>query len=134
MEKLILLTMLIIGITSPSFAQDTQETRIEAANRYADTVDLSKMMNDLSIETSKALPAEIREQFLTKTHFSEADINEIREMMLEQMIIHFTTKELDALAKFYGSPEGKSIIVKMPVYFGGVYPKMQKFILKKYAQ
>jgi len=41
------------------------------------------------------------------------------------MVKHFTTRELSAMADFYGSPEGKSALEKFGPYMGDIMPMLQ---------
>jgi hypothetical protein len=46
------------------------------------------------------------------------------------MIKRFTLAEIDALSKFYGSPEGKSIIKKFGSYMADMMPVIQSETMK----
>ncbi|HUQ08876.1 MAG TPA: DUF2059 domain-containing protein, partial [Steroidobacteraceae bacterium] len=48
-----------------------------------------------------------------------------KQAMLISMVKYFTTRELDAMAKFYGSPEGKSSLEKFGPYMADVMPMIQ---------
>ena len=53
------------------------------------------------------IPADQREQF-KKLMTTQVDIAASSKAMIDAMVKNFTTKELKALADFYGSPVGKS--------------------------
>jgi hypothetical protein len=54
--------------------------------------------------------------------------------MTDAMIKHFTTDELKALADFYGSPVGKSVMQKFGAYMAELMPTMQAEIVKAQAK
>jgi hypothetical protein len=54
----------------------------------------------------------------------------MKAVMTNALVTNFTAKELDALTAFYSSPEGKSIMTKMPVYMAQIMPYVQSTALK----
>jgi hypothetical protein len=103
---------------------DTPATRRQAAERYTAVTDLSKMLADMTNAVTQNLPEEKRADFkdlMTK----HVRIDALREAMLIVMVKHFTTRELNALADFYGSREGKSAMAKFGVYMADVMPMVQ---------
>jgi len=55
-------------------------------------------------------------------------VDAIKEATLITMVKHFTTRELDAMANFYGLPEGKSALAKCGPYMADVMPMIQSEI------
>jgi hypothetical protein len=53
------------------------------------------------------------------------DGERLRAIALDKMIAVFSVEELNALAAFYGSPVGQSIVTKFPVYMAEVMPVIQ---------
>ena len=49
----------------------------------------------------------------------------MRLIMMEAMLKRFTAQELDALAGFYGSEVGRSIVKKFGVYMADIQPHIQ---------
>jgi hypothetical protein len=107
--------------------QDTMATRQEAAERYLEVADIRKMLLDTVEAMSGTLPADKAASFkdLMTRHL---DIDAVETGMLQVMTKHFTTRELDALARFYGSPEGKSSMAKFGVYMADAMPMIQREI------
>jgi hypothetical protein len=103
---------------------DTQTTRREAAERYAEVTDLPKLLADTTDAVGQNLPPEKRAE-LRKLMTQHVRIDALREAMLIVMVKHFTTKELNALADFYGSAEGKSAMAKFGLYMADVIPMIQ---------
>ena len=58
----------------------------------------------------------------------------LNEAMLDSMEKRFTVAGLDALTKFYGSKEGKSVMQKFGLYMADVMPVMQAEIAKAVAK
>jgi hypothetical protein len=52
------------------------------------------------------------------------DTDELATIAIAAMVKNFNTDELNAMANFYGSPEGKSILAKYPAYIAEVMPAM----------
>jgi hypothetical protein len=126
MRRLALATMLICLHTLSSGAEpeDTPATRREAAERYAGTNDLPKLLADVTDAMSQNLPPEGRDRLkILLTEYVRIDA--LKEAMLIAMVKHFTTRELNALADFYGSTEGKSAMAKYGLYMSEVMPMIQ---------
>ena len=104
-----------------------------AAGRYLDAVPMKDMMRDMVTESAKNLPENVRPsfvQFMTKT--IRADVME--RTALASMAQHFTDKELNALADFYGSQEGRSAMKKFGAYMADVMPVIQQEMLRAQKQ
>lgn len=125
----LLLAFLIMAVFSTTtYAQDTSGNRLEAAYRYVKTSDVQKMMNEMTEQIALNLPENKREAFIQ--YMTESlDLQMIESMMVTSMVQHFTVNELNALADFYGSPEGVSIMKKMPAYMATVMPMLQSKVI-----
>jgi hypothetical protein len=53
------------------------------------------------------------------------DGQQLRTIALDTMVEVFSAEELDALATFYGSPVGQTIVTKFPVYIAKVMPAIE---------
>jgi hypothetical protein len=100
---------------------DTQETRMAAAKRCYLAMDTNKLMDETLRATVARLPEDKRDEVfaLAKAHLRT---DELAAIATAAMIRNFNTDELNAMANFYGSPEGKSIIAKYPAYIAEVMP------------
>ncbi|MEQ8287713.1 DUF2059 domain-containing protein [Thalassospira sp.] len=126
---LILAFLAMVVLSNTAFAQDMSEARLEAAERYAKVFDLPKMMNQTVAQIALNVPENKRQEFIQ--FMSDAlDIQMLEGLIVTSMTEHFTTNELNALADFYGSPEGISIVEKMPVYMASTMPKIQSVVLQ----
>jgi hypothetical protein len=125
MRHLLVSTLLLC---LPAFASaadaDTPATRRVQAERYLAVSNVEKMMADMSVAMTQNLPKEKADEvkdLLTR----HVRIDALKEAMLISMIKHFTTRELSAMADFYGSPEGKSALEKFGPYMGDIMPMLQ---------
>ena len=106
-------------------APDTPANRMAAARRYLKAVPPAELVGDTVERVASELPADRREEFkqaLAKVVKAER----IEKVTLDALVKHFTVKEIDALAAFYGSPEGRSISKKFGAYLADVMPAIQE--------
>ena len=96
-----------------------------AAERYVAVVDFEKMMNDSILTIAQTYPANQRENVIAKMRRA-IDVQWLRNLMINSMVQILTVEELNALADFYGSPVGRSIVRKTPAYFAAFMPAMQQ--------
>lgn len=120
---LVIFTALVM-LAAPASA-DSPEGRVVAAKAYVKVADVPKMMNEMVNAMAQnpqlGLTPEKADQI--RGMFNHA---EIENLMVEKMTMHFTEEELLKLADFYGSPEGQSIMKKMPAYMSDVMPFIQQ--------
>ena len=122
----------LLGALAPALAaepQDTPETRTAAAREYAAVANMPKMLEDAFIAAAQQLPEADRAQFLalTKKYVNPQTLEAIS---IDVMVRHFTTKELQALARFYGSAEGRSAMDKFGPYMADMLPLVQAEMLR----
>lgn len=125
----VMLTIVIaMSLSAPLFASDqddNREVRLKAANRYLNVAPMSKMVNDSIHEMSQRLPPDKKDEFI-KLMDMTMRVDSLEKIAIESMVNIFTAKELNALADFYGSEVGKSVISKFGVYMAEVMPAMQQ--------
>jgi len=123
----IAVSLFVVSVgNTQSGVEDDQNTRLAAAKRYAKAYSLSKVLHDSIDQIANSLPEEIRPKFV---YFMEKniDVDKLEIITLNIMVKHFTAEELTALADFYGSPVGKSILEKfMPFTADVQIPLMQE--------
>jgi Uncharacterized protein conserved in bacteria (DUF2059) len=102
---------------------DTPERRMAAAKRYYLTIDRNKLMDETLRAYVARLPEDKRDEVfaLAKAHL---DTEALAAISLAGMVKNFNTDELNAMADFYGSPEGKAILAKYPTYIAEVMPQI----------
>jgi hypothetical protein len=54
------------------------------------------------------------------------DIPALEKAATEAMVKHFTVREINALADFHGSPEGRSVMKMFGAYMAEVMPATQR--------
>jgi hypothetical protein len=106
-------------------AADTKENRVKAVERYLKIVPIKSMMEDMAEELAKNSAPDVAAK-IRKTLTEKVDFEALEKSMTEAMTKHFTVYEIDALADFYGSPEGRSIMKKFGKYMGELMPVIQQ--------
>jgi hypothetical protein len=132
MSKFIFLVISLL-ISPIVLAGDTQDERVIAADRYLKVVVMSQMLDDTVVEISKQLPAEKRPEFLRQMRLA-VRAEYVERIARTSMIKHFTADELNALADFYGSKNGASVMKKFGVYMADVLPAIQSEIQRAMKQ
>ena len=112
---------------------DTPGNRQASAERYLSVAPLDSMMKDMVEKTAENLPTGERKayvEFMTKY----VRIQVLERSVVSSMVRHFTVRELNALADFYGSPEGRSAMKKFGVYMADVMPVIQQEMARAVQQ
>ncbi|OGR03576.1 MAG: hypothetical protein A2511_00215 [Deltaproteobacteria bacterium RIFOXYD12_FULL_50_9] len=131
MQRLLILALLaLIAGWSPVRAAAEMENAplLEAAKRYSRIAPVAGIINDAVNDLSRQVPEEQREVFI-KAMLAHIDVKRLEALLLGSLVNHFTIKELNTLADFYGSPEGRKILRKMGSLMSELQPEIQKEIL-----
>ena len=99
-----------------------------AAHAYLDAMPVEKLMKDMAVAMVEQFPPSQRQD--AAAMFDMIDIAEMEEVMLQAMTRHFTVREIEVMTAFYGSPEGQSIMEKMPAYMADFMPYVQAEVMK----
>jgi hypothetical protein len=86
---------------------------------------MKDMMRDTIVETAKNLPEKVRGAYVSLMN-KHIRVEILERAALASMAKHFTVDELNALADFYGSNEGRSAMKKFGAYMGDVMPVIQQ--------
>lgn len=136
MKKIvILLAVFCVALTgalvAPSHAQDDRQARIQAATAYEKTMPVENMINETlgALKTNPQLRAILSEQDFEVMR-SSYNIPELRQKLIEAMVKNFTVEEINAMAAFYATPEGRSIMKKIPQYMSDFMPYVQQQSMK----
>lgn len=121
-----LLTMICV---SPALAQDDMNARLKAARAYEDTTPVIDLMDNM-VEEFKKNPQIGDDPAMMDIMFGAMDKQAMKEDTIKLMAKHFTVDELNALTAFYSSPEGKSVMNKMPLYMSESMPIIQREVMK----
>ena len=125
MKRLLFITALILPFNA--FGEDAAELRA-AAERYDAVAGIGKMLHDTNQSLASRLPEDKRDAFIQ--HMEElVDAEALRTHALETMVQHFTAVELNAMAEFYGTQIGQSILDKFSAYNAVVTPKVMQVVL-----
>lgn len=121
--------MLLSSLTAPSVLAaglpDTPENRTAEAKRYLTITPMSTLMREMTDEMAKTLPAEHKALFVKyMNEFVRIDV--LEKASVDAMVKHLTAGEIKALADFYASPEGRSVMAKMPAYMNEITPVMMQ--------
>lgn len=87
------------------------------------------MFADVATNMAKTMPENKRDAFI-RLMTKNLDIEALTKAIKQSLIKHFTTDELNALATFYSSKEGKSAMKKMGIYMADLMPVIQSEIQK----
>ena len=128
MKKLLLLALLAPSI---AFATpDTPEARRIAVGQYFKVQPMSEMMNDMQERMMQGVPPQMRAN-MQSSKLSASDIQMIESAATDSMVKHFTIGEIEAMTAFYSSPEGRSVMKKMPDYMADLMPAIQTKMMAK---
>jgi hypothetical protein len=136
MKKLLLMMLLLNMGASYVLAADIPDTsgnRQAAAERYFAVAPMDNMMKDAIEKTSENLPVEQRKAYVSFMN-KYVRINVLERAAVSSMVHHFTVRELNALADFYGSPEGRSAMKKFGAYMADVMPAIQQEMARAIQQ
>jgi uncharacterized protein len=123
----LLAILLMICLSGPARAADDAKSRMDAAIAYEKVTPTKELTDSMlvELENNPQLALTPEENKILK---ESIDTDAMRKAMLDAMVKHFTTAEIEALTKFYGSAEGKSITKKMPAYMNEFMPLFQQQI------
>ena len=108
---------------------DTPANRLAAAQKYLRAVPPMEMVQESLDQLAAKLPEDRREEF-RKALAKVLESERIEKITLDAIVKHFTVREINALAAFYGSPEGRSIGKKFSAYMADVMPSIQEEVSK----
>jgi hypothetical protein len=105
---------------------DTPENRQSAAQRYMDASPVERMFDDMIEHLGKSGRLPLEQAAFVNEFTSRMDVDSLKTASLAAMAKHFTADELNALADFYSTREGKSVLNKIGPYMAEVAPVIQK--------
>lgn len=103
---------------------DTQENRMVAAERYIKAQPMEPMMRETAEKMAAQMPPDAQQMF-KDAMMNELDIPKVEALTKEAMAKNFTLAEINAMADFYGSPEGTAVMKKFPQYMADLMPAVQ---------
>lgn len=127
---LVLMTLSLFVVEARAQSDDEPDKRAALATRIVDRTwgDTKRTIEVMRDQIAATLPIDQRESFreLLNEHF---DFERYKLLNAAMMARHFTVAELTALDNFYASPEGQSVMHKMPLVMGEMLPFAQQMII-----
>jgi hypothetical protein len=122
-----LLGALALASLSPSLPAGAQADRRAAAETYARVVDYRLLVEKAASRRAAELPAAEREAFVAFVT-KAVDFEMTRFYATSAMVELFEASELDALASFAATPEGRSALAKLPALGAVLNPIVERQI------
>src|SRR5262245_53307759 len=109
---------------------DDEKERLALAERIVSRTwdDTKRTVEVIRDQIAATLPVEQRAQFRDQID-ANFDFDRYRQLNIAIQARHFTAAELKALDAFYTSPEGQSIMRKMPLAMGEMSPYTQQMMV-----
>jgi hypothetical protein len=118
---------LALALILPGLPADAQSDRRSAAEAYARVVDYPLLIEKAATRRAAELPAAEREAFIAFIT-REVDFDMTRFYAISAMVDLFEAGELQALASFAATPEGRSALAKLPALGAVLNPIVERQI------
>ena len=116
-----------LALIGPSLPASAQGDRRSAAEAYARVVDYRLLIEKAATRKAAQLPASEREAFI-KFVTRKVDSEMTRFYAISAMVDLFEASELQALASFAATPEGRSALAKLPALGAILTPIVERQI------
>jgi hypothetical protein len=116
-----------LALVSPDIPASAQGDRQAAAEAYARVVDYPLLIEKAATQRAAELPASEREAFI-EFIIEEVDFEMTRFYATIAMVDLFEASELQALASFAATPEGRSALAKLPALGAVLTPIVERQI------
>jgi hypothetical protein len=118
---------LALALILPGLPADAQSDRRAAAEAYARVVDYPLLIETAATRRAAELPAAEREAFIAFIS-REVDFEMTRFYAISAMVDLFEAGELQALASFAATPDGRSALAKLPALGAVLNPIVERQI------
>ena len=118
---------LALALAWPAVPASAQGDRRSAAEAYARIVDYPLLIEKAATQRAAELPASEREAFI-EFITDEVDFEMTRFYAISAMVDLFEADELQALASFAATPEGRSALAKLPALGAALNPIIERQI------
>ncbi len=118
---------LALALVLPNVPASAQGDRRAAAEAYARVVDYPLLIEKAATRRAAELPASEREAFMAFIT-REVDFQMTRFYATSAMVDLFEASELQALASFAATPEGRSALAKLPALGAILIPIVERQI------
>jgi hypothetical protein len=113
LKRTVCVGALALALILPNLPANAQSDRRAAAEAYARVVDYPLLIEKAATQRAAELSASEREAFM-KFITKEVDFEMTRFYAISAMVDLFEASELQALASFAATPEGRSALAKLP--------------------
>jgi hypothetical protein len=118
---------LSLPLVLPNLPASAQGDRRAAAEAYARVVDHALLIENAATRRAAALPASEREAFVAFVT-KDVDFDMTRFYAISAMVDLLEASELQALASFAATPEGRSALAKLPALGAILSPIVERQI------
>jgi len=122
-----LVCALALALILPNIPASAQGDRQAAAEAYARVVDYPLLVEKAATRRAAELPASEREAFI-ESITKDVDFEMTRFYAIIAMVDLFEASELQALASFAATPEGRSALAKLPALGAVLTPIVERQI------
>ena len=116
-----------LALILPHLPAGAQGDRRSAAEAYARVVDYRLLIEKAATRRAAELPASEREAFI-EFITAQVDFEMTRFYAISAMVDLFEASELEALASFAATPEGRSALAKLPALGAILIPIVERQI------
>jgi hypothetical protein len=126
-KRILCVGAVAVAMSLPNLPASAQSNRRSAAEAYARVVDYRLLIEKAATRRAAELPASEQEafiEFVTK----EVDVDMTRFYAISAMVDLFEAGELQALASFAATPDGRSALAKLPALGAILNPIVERQI------
>jgi hypothetical protein len=126
-KRFLVVGALALALVVPTIPAKAQSDRRAAAEAYARVVDYPLLIEKAAARRAAELPAAEREAFIAFIT-RQVDFDMTRFYAISAMVDLFEASELQALASFAATPEGRSALAKLPALGAVLNPIVERQI------
>jgi hypothetical protein len=125
MKRALICLALSVCLVSPGWAAPEADAKTALVSEYFSYIPMKTMMDEMTMEISKQVPAEKRQQFID-TMTNSVRLGVLEATARQSLAKHFTVAELQLFVDFIKRPEGRSAMGKMKYYMADLMPVLQQ--------
>lgn len=129
MKRILTGLALSVFLIDPSFSATQLDTKNQLINEYFSYIPMKAMMDEMTIEIAKQVPADKRQQFVD-TMTNRVRVNVLEKAARQSLARHLTVAELQLFVDFIKHPEARSAMGKMKFYMADLMPVMQMELMR----